>query len=132
MQNRCPLTGKSLNCVGKEPITFRSRRHPLFQPLEIEQSAHLGIVIRHSQQKLSKSPDPVRRHAVENREVAVIVRRRFQQPEGRSWCDGPVLLEQPVVALDEASRIDAMMHQRQSGLALAADVIAVLTDQDVE
>ena len=123
---------KSIDSRGELRIAADAPGHPLLQPFEIEQRANLGIAIRHAQEELQESCDRLRGRIVEHREVAVIVGGRLGENSRRAVRDGAFASECEMVRVDDAGRVGVAADQRADGVALAADVIAVLAGQHVE
>ena len=70
--------------------------------------------------------------AVEHREVAVIVGWRLREDPVAPADMRPFAREHQVVRVDHAGRVRLAAKQRADGVALAADVVAVLADEHVE
>ena len=73
-----------------------------------------------------------RRRAIKNCEVAVVVRRRLGDHARGAGRERRFLSEQEMIPIDAAGRVGFSAEHSPSGVALAADVIAVLADELVE
>ena len=109
-------------------------RQPLLEPLEVEQRSHRGVGVRHREQQLAEASTSAAAACVgDDRHVAVVVAARSARstrvaPAGSV----PSLVNARWFAVDHARRVDLAGHERPGRVALAADVVTVQPDADVE
>ena len=91
-----------------------------------------GIGVRHPEQKLGEAGELAGVGTRPGRHRAVVVRRPVLASTWTSAGQHALLPEQQQVAVDHAGGVDLSGGERASSVALAADVVAVQADADVE
>src|SRR5258706_4556921 len=104
---------------------------PLFQPLEVEQPPHRGIVVAHREQQLSKFPNQLARRIVENGEVTVVVLRGLVKRAQTAGRQRSLAREEQMIAVDHARSVDLAVDEGADRLALPSDVITMFSERQV-
>src|SRR5262249_47370457 len=123
---------KSIDGRGELRVAADAPWKPLLEALEVHERTNLRVGVRHLEERVPKPRDRLRGSPVEDREVAVVERRRGREDGRRARRERALARERQVVRVEDARRVDLSANERTSGVALAADVVAVLADEDVE
>ena len=88
--------------------------------------------IGHAQQKIAKLCDFLHPHTVEHGEVAVVVGAGLSEHCRGAARNRALACECQVIGVEDTGCIRLAAEQRADGVAFAADVIAVLADENIE
>src|SRR5580704_10554945 len=114
-------------------VALQARRQPLFEPFQVQQRAQVLVAVVHAEQQLAKA---LGQRVVGGRprgHRAMVVRRRLREDPDRAGRQDALPAEQQQVRVDHAGRVYRVGAEQGAGrVALAADMVAVQPDADVE